>query len=164
MNRRGFTLVELLGTLLILGLIVSLVVVGININFNNAKDKTEEVFISTIEDALDVYLDSDAKKLKYDNEICTINKTHGVVKLYKANNITLYDVINSSYKPLIENDLVNPSNEDTKCNPSSDIEISIYRDSDYIYYYKVNKSEFGCLKSTGNISNLPSNVSSGCTL
>ena len=55
MNRRGFTLVELLATLVLLGIIMGIVLVSINGNFGDAKNQTEDVFVSTIEDALDVY-------------------------------------------------------------------------------------------------------------
>ena len=153
MNRRGFTLVELLATLVILGIVTSIVLIGINGGFNNAKDKTEDVFIKTVKDAMDIYLDSDAKNLSYEYEGCTINKTHKIgVKLYKANNITFNDVINSTYHPLTESDLVNPAN-DKKCKATATI--SIYRDEDFVYYYKIDKDGFECLTSSGVISNLP---------
>lgn len=171
MNSKGFTLVELLATVVLLAIIMGIVLVSTTGGFKKTKEDTEKLFIDTIEDAMDIYLDSDAKNLSYKYEGCTIDKTHKIgVKLYKAYkfsdegekiNITFNDVINSTYHPLTESDLVNPAN-DKKCNATATI--SIYRDEDFVYYYKIDKSEFKydeenkCLTSSGFISNLPDSV------
>lgn len=153
MNRRGFTLVELLATLVILGIVTSIVVISINGGFNNAKDKTEDVFVKTVKDAMDIYLDSDAKKLKFsETEFCTLNKTHGMSIVYKSSdNITLNSVIDSEFHPISEEDLVNPVNS-SKCN--KDTVVNIYRDDDYVYYYEID-SDMGCLVNTKSISIFP---------
>ena len=156
-KKNGFTLVELLATIIILGIVVGLTVVGTNGAFRNAKARTEDVFVKTLEDALDIYVDSDAKRLNFGTtEVCTINKTHKKgVKVYKASDVTFANVINSDYSPLVESEMVNPANEETKC--SLGAAVSIYRDEDFVYYYKVAKSGFNCLLNTdGYISTLPS--------
>ena len=153
MNRRGFTLVELLATLVILGIVTSIVLIGINGGFNNAKDKTEDVFIKTVKDAMDIYLDSDAKKLNFSKvEVCTLNKTHGKSKVYKSSdNITLNNIINSEFHPITQDDLVNPVNS-SKCDKNTIV--NIYRDEDYVYYYEID-GDMGCLVNTKSISILP---------
>ena len=161
MNRHGFTLVELLATLVVLGIIMGIVVVSVNGNFGDAKKQTEDVFVATIEDALDVYLDSDAKNLKFpyksEDSFCTLNKTHGSVSVFKSSTVvTFHDVINSTYHPIAQSDLINPANKDEVCANGSNIKVNIYRDSDYVYYYSVEKSEFDCLNTSGKITNLPS--------
>ena len=154
MNKKGFTLVELLATLVILAIVMGIVLASGIFNLENAKGKTEDVFIDSIKDAMKIYLDSDAKKLSYNEEVCSIDKTHKLgVKIYKANDITFDDVINSTYKPMTVSDLVNPNNEDVTCNVYA--KVSVYRDEDYVYYYKIEKDDFDCLKSSGVISNLP---------
>lgn len=156
MNKKGFTLVELLAALVILGIVVGIVIISIGGIFRNAKDKTEDVFVGTLEDALDMYLDSDARNLNFSTtETCTLNKTHGSVKVYKSTDILTFEhIIYSSYSPLVEKDLVNPANEEVECN--IDVGVDIYRDDDYVYYYKVSRDNFGCLKNGGYITNLPS--------
>ena len=153
MNRRGFTLVELLATLVILGIVTSIVLIGINGGFNNAKDKTEDVFVKTVKDAMDIYLDSDAKKLNFSKvEVCTLNKTHGKSKVYKSSdNITLNNIINSEFHPITQDDLVNPVNS-SKCDKNTIV--NIYRDEDYVYYYEID-GDMGCLVNTNSISILP---------
>lgn len=168
MNRKGFTLVELLATLAILGIIVGITIVSVSGIFSNTKNKTEDVFVDTIEDAMDVYLDSEqAKNMNFseyrvDGKKCYLDKTAGLVPLYVANNY-FSSVINSEYSPITQDDLVNPSvdkdDENYECNEAENISISVYKDDDYVYYYSIDKSQFGCLKDVdGVISNLPEGV------
>ena len=161
MNNKGFTIVELLATLVVLAIVVGITFAIVNTDFGKTKAKTEELFVDTIRDAMDMYLSSNAKDLTFvdSGSECTMSKNHGIVKVYKA--VTNFSsVINSDYHPITQDDLVNPADEDKDCANASDIEISIYRDEDYVYYYKIDKSEFKCLKNIGEgydsfISNLP---------
>lgn len=155
MNNKGFTLVELLAMIVILGIIMGIAFVSVNGGFKNAKDKTEDVFVDTIKDAMDMYLtSSEAKRLNFSKCSNTINKKHGNINVYKAV-INFNDVINSEYHPITQDDLVNPANDDASCNNAGNIVVNIYRDDDYVYYYSIDKDSFGCLKNTGMISNLP---------
>ena len=159
MNRKGFTLIELLATLVILGIIMGVTLILTNGGFKNAKDKTEDIFVKTITDAIEVYISSDAKNLSFDSvPICSLNKTHKKgVNIYKSRDIVLFnDVINSSYSPITLDDMHNPANKDTDKYECDTLGIlNIYRDDDYIYYYKIDKSSFNCLNGVGVITNLP---------
>lgn len=165
MNNKGFTLVELLATLVILSIVIGITITTMNLNFRSTKEKTEDVFVDTIRDVIDVYLDSDAKSLTFvplikDNgDECVIRKKYGNVKVEKAE-VTFGDIMGSKYRPLSNSDFKNPANEDVAC--SKDALVSVYRDEDYVYYYSVLKSDFNCLlkiKDEANndivISNLP---------
>lgn len=169
MNKKGFTLVELLATLVILAVIIGIVLISSTGGFSNAKDKTEEVFVKTIKDALEIYIDSDGRNLNFNNQVCTINKNipgtddYRTVKVYKTNKdkngntLTFNNVINSSYHPISESDMHNPANKGKdKYQCSTNGTLNIYRDEDYVYYYKIEKSSFGCFNKTGSINNLPS--------
>lgn len=181
MNNKGFTLIELLATLIVLGIVVGITVVGLNINFGKAKEKTEEVFVDTLKDAIDMYLSSEFSSLEMVSQCGnTLSKKHnGAVEVYKyvknyKNNkgdgisspITFKDLIDNSnfeYKPLVESEFINPANEDEDCNVNA--VINVYRDEDYIYYYSVDKSTLGCLKNDSSngyddfITNLPEGFS-----
>jgi len=160
MNNKGFTLIELMTVFVILSLIIGLGVATIGSGFGRAKEGTEDVFVGTIEDALDIYLDSSSVRGMLSGATkCSnvINKTHGDVIVYKIAT-TFQDVIDSEYKPITQKDLINPSNKE-KCRIASNIPITIYRDADYVYYYSVNRSDFDCLTTSGIITNLPEGFS-----
>ena len=79
-------------------------------------------------------------------------------------NTNFQAVIDSEYRPIDQKDLINPADKNVACSNALNIEITIYRDDDYVYYYKVDKNEFGCLKNIGGeyseiISNLPEGFS-----
>lgn len=158
MNRKGFTLIELIATLVILGVVLSITIVGANNIFGSAKNKTEDVFVGTIRDAMDMYLTSNnVKELDFEKCNNTLKKSYNAnVLVYKATSyITFKSVIDSEYKPITQKDLVNPANDEKICRDASLIPINIYRDADYVYYYSVDKSGFDCLLDDGVISNLP---------
>ena len=156
MNKRGFTLVELIATIAILGIVMSIAIFAANGGFSEAKNKTEDIFVKTLEDALNIYTDSDAKRLNFNtsSSVCTIEKRFGDSKVYKVtNSVTFNNVINSDYTPLTADEVVNPANEKVTCNLSAPV--TIYRDDDYVYYYFFDKASFTCLTSDSYITNLP---------
>ena len=165
MNNKGFTLVELLATIVILGIVVSLSVVLTNVNVKKTKEKAEEVFVETIADAIKIYIDSDAKSLSFNSKCSSkLSKTTtGLVDVYYVD-VDLGTVIGSSFSPLKASELVNPNNKDAICN--SNAKVRIYRDDDYVYYYKMAKSadnnSIGCLTLDlgGYITNLPGGYTS----
>ncbi len=172
MNKKGFTLVELLATLVVLSIIVGIVLISSTGGFSNAKDKTEDVFVKTIKDALEIYIDSDGRNLDFSTQRCTFNKKipgtdeYREVKLYYANKdkngnrLTFNNVINSNYHPISASDMYNPANKDNdKYQCDINAWIYIYRDEDYVYYYYVNNSidrhGIECLNKTDYITNWP---------
>ena len=136
MNKKGFTLVELLATILVLSIIVGIVLISTTGGIGRAKDKTEDIFVKTITDAVDIYLDSDGRNKPFDSvPICSVDKAHKTgVKIYRStSNLTINDVINSSYHPIAESDMHNPANKDkSNYNCNTNATLNIYRDEDYV--------------------------------
>ena len=161
MNKKGFTLVELLATIIILSIVTGIAIVIIVSSFKKAKEDTEKVFIKNLEDAIEIYIDSIVSKeqaVVFDEKICTINKKiNPSSKVYRASATVplsdLSDPNKNPYSPLGK--VVNPANEKVDCNPDN-VPIKIYRDDDYVYYYFINKNTLNCLlDKTGYITNLP---------
>ena len=157
MNKKGFTLIELLAVLTLLAIVVGISIYSIGNVFKNAKEKSEDAFVATLSDALEMYLtSSDAKTELSSGSRCDVdlNKSNGkTVNVYNVE-INFNDVINSQYKPLTSKDFVNPANKKVECLDTAPV--TIYRDDDYVYYYSFERSSLGCLTNEdGMVTNLP---------
>lgn len=93
MKNRGFTLVELLATITILGILSSLAYVGVSHYLLDTKKKTYEVFEKDIEIGAENYLIEHSSKLPKVNETVIINVSKLTNELYVEN---LKDPINKS--------------------------------------------------------------------
>ena len=62
-NKKGFTLMELIAVIVVLGIIVGIVILLVRGASNRAKEKAEEVFTESLKDAISIYLDSSRDKL-----------------------------------------------------------------------------------------------------
>lgn len=94
--KKGFTLVELLGVIVILGLIAMIAIPTINTALNNSRDKAYNEQINTIEDAARSYMSKNSLKLP--------NQTEGkkcclkVSTLQNEGLLTASDIKNPKYK------------------------------------------------------------------
>ncbi len=153
MKKNGFTIIELLAVLIILGIVVGITIVSVNGSGENAKKKTERIFIKNLEEAIGVYLETDALK---DNSVpyyftCDIKKKNSYIPAYiRDEKISFSDIFNSDYAPMNESNFVNPVNKDTNCNLNEKI-ITIYRDDDYVYYYGFNANDLSCITYNNEI-------------
>jgi len=150
MGRKGFTLVELLATIVIMSLVLGITsysVIGI---INTSKEKSEKIFVDKIGVAIEQYIALDGSKLIKDGTSYTFEKCKtsscNDKKEVQADEVfdgSLGEYVNLSV--LIEknffddNKLVNPVNK-KNCLVNKDPEIRIFKDSDYVYYYYVDLS------------------------
>ena len=171
MNKKGFTLIELIATIVVLGIVVGITVVGINYNIDNAKKKSENVFIGTLMDAIEMYFDDNGSVSKLNwsaNTVGTIDKVKkSNVPVYEASSLISFEnIIESKYSPILESDLINPATK-KKCTSLNAI-IHIYKDADEVYYYYISRSllvdaddeHSSCLLDSDEtyISNLPDTI------
>lgn len=144
MNRKGFTFIELLAVIVVLGLVLVIGSPSIINAFKKSKLKSEQIFVDRLSDAIDGYISLNSDNISFTKE--SENKTKSGkdgtynVSIYKAQ-ITFNDIINDE---LIESkDFINAGYKEATCDRNAIIEV--YRDSEYVYCHKVNKVALGCL-------------------
>lgn len=79
LNRKGFTLVELLATIAILAIVMGIATFSITAIIKNSKEKNYQLLITNIEDAAETYY----QECKYSNNTgitCNKNNTDGSLK------------------------------------------------------------------------------------
>lgn len=149
MNRKGFTLIELLAVIVVLGLVLLISVPIISDAYTKSKIKSEEVFVDRLTQAIDSYvkLNSDTMSFSCNSDKCegtkTVNEKDTYNITYQMGTITINDIINDDI--LTQKDFVNAgnNNKNVSCEPNAEVEV--YKDSDFVYCYKVHKDSLGCL-------------------
>ena len=171
MGRKGFTLVELIATVAIVSLVLGIAgysVIGI---INNSNNRSEEVFVEKIDNAIFEYVGLYGGKLKKGNVSYEFNKCLllSCDAEDKYEKVKVYELFNSNSQMVklsvlldenfFDNDkLVNPVNKEN-CLVDKNPDIRIFRDDDYVYYYYVdlrgNNTNCGISDENGIINTLP---------
>lgn len=153
MNKKGFTLVELLGVIVILGIIMVVVFPMAIDYFQESKGKGEEIFLSNLERGISSYVAEVSSSLNY-TEDCSSKSVNDIfldetsqVSVCKAPDKKLSDVVDANY--LVANEIVNPKNE-VKCNIDKAV-LEIYRDENYVTCFTL--SNLGCGFGEGVVIN-----------
>lgn len=152
MNRKGFTLIELLAVIVVLGLVVLISVPIISDAYTKSKIKSEEVFVDRLTQAIDSYVKLNSDKISFSckSDKCKGTKTERILDKEETYNITyqmgtiiINDIINDGI--LTQKDFVNAgnNNKDAKCNNAAEVEV--YKDSDFVYCYKMEINSLNCL-------------------
>lgn len=143
MNRKGFTMIELLAVIVVLGIVLVITFPNMTDVFKSSKLKSEEAFVERISQSIDSYVTLNSSSIGF-FEDGTANKNYGgsdhSVNVYKKT-ITMNTIIGSNI--ITGKDYKNPGNENVECNVNAEIEV--YRDSDYVYCHKIKKDSLGCL-------------------
>lgn len=144
MGNKGFTLVELLATVVILSLVLGIGTYGVVGTINNAKNKNEQIFIDRLSGGIEEYIDLYGSSLNRNTTEYTFDKCINVdcsntyeANAYELQSIYISDLINNGL--LDGESLVNPANK-KKCFEGVDPLVRVFKDSDYVYYYYVDLS------------------------
>lgn len=144
MNKKGFTMIELLAVIVVLGIVLIITFPNISDIFKGSKLKSEEAFMDRISQSIDSYVTLNSSNITFEKQDGTFKKVLGTkeqpVDVYKGT-ITMNTIISSNI--ITEKDYKNPGNENVECNVNDEIEV--YRDSDYVYCHKIKKDSLGCL-------------------
>ena len=123
LNKKGFTLIELIAVIVILSIILVFVVPNLLDTYKRSKLKTEKAFVDQLSKGIESYItlySNRSDKPSYD------------VNVYKVD-IKVKDIIKNN---IIEaSEYRNPGNREATC--SQDAIIYIYRDSDFVYCFKM---------------------------
>ena len=140
MNNKGFTLVELLATVVILGLVMGIATYGVISAIDSSKKKSEEVFVSKFVDAIESYLALKGDKLE---EKPVEDGSSSEQKFVELNSFKLSDL--ASENLIDENKFINPRNKDENCYNENAV-IRAFRDDQFVYYYYFDFKQLGkCL-------------------
>ena len=143
MNRKGFTLMEMIAVVVILGIILLIAGPTLSSVYEDSKLKSEEIFTKRLSQSIDSYIKLNSSDINFTSD-GTANKTEEnasyQVNIYKGT-IKVQNIINDNLLSI--EDYKNAGNKDIQCN--SNAEIELYRDSDYVYCYKVKKNSLDCL-------------------
>ena len=141
MNRKGFTLIEVLAVIVILGVVLVIGSPYILNAYKNSKLKSEEIFVDRLSDVIDSYVKLNSYDIVFteDGSATKVGQS-GTVTVYSGT-ITVNDIITDNL--ISSEDFVNAGNKEISCNKNAGIEV--YRDSDFVYCHKVNKNSLNCL-------------------
>ena len=144
MNRKGFTLIELLAVIVVLGLVLLISVPIISDAYTKSKIKSEEVFVDRLTQAIDSYVKLNSDTINFNENgtgTKTVNEKDTYNITYQMGTIDIQKIIDDGI--LTQKDFVNAGIKDATCNTTAEVEV--YKDSDFVYCYKVHKDSLGCL-------------------
>lgn len=149
MNKRGFTMIELLAVIVIMSIVLVIAIPTSMNAYKQTKLKAEEGFINRLSESIDSYVSLRAmdNNISFSNLTCETkiknedDSTKEVSVCEKS--ISFNDIFNENI--MSPNDFINPNNKETECEITS--EIKIYKDSDFVYCHKITKESalYNCL-------------------
>ena len=180
MNNKGFTLVEMLSVVVILGIVMGIATNGVLSYIETSKKKSEKIFVDKIENAVKSYISlngsgisnkiggisssfTKCKRVTSDGSSCNNNDKVDSTA-YELVGFKLSKITNRSGGSNIvqEDNMVNPKNKKKCFVGTNDSEVSLFKDSEKVYYYYVDLSGLSCDISDENkiITNIPKNLCS----
>lgn len=144
LNKKGFTLIEVLMVISILGVILAIAIPSGYNYYETSKNKTEQIFVGKLNRVIDDYITLKAstftldKTKNWDVKKCSIADESDadckVVKAYKVTDEVIFDNIIEE-QLISESDFISPKTN-IKCDKDSLIEI--YQDEDLVNYFRYN--------------------------
>ena len=143
MNKKGFTLVEFLGVIVIMAIVLVIAIPSSIEAYKKSRLKTEETFVKRLSEVVDIYTSLNTDNLRFNTNIGS------KIKRDKENReVTVFQVIKPVQDLIDQNlisskDYINPNNKNIECSTSAEIEI--YKDSDFVYCHKIRAETLACL-------------------
>ncbi len=170
LNKKGFTLIELIAVIVIIALLFMFVVPNFSKYLEASRQKSEEIFYGEIENIINNYVSLYKSELELDTSVVKkISKEDSLlgtsydVKVYRYKYLSIGNIYSSniSFSNIIDKGILN---EGEFVNPNGNIKydkdsstFTVYRDSDYVYCFsytlKENSEDTGFTKSTCSYDN-----------
>lgn len=153
MNEKGFTLVEMLATIVLLALVMGIASYGVIGSINKSKNKSEQIFVEKLSPLIEEYIALYNSKLQENNPEYCIRNCGGAeeekVMIKKIGSFNIKELVNNNF--VDKSKLVNPANK-KECFSNKNPEVIVYKDTEYVYYYYVDVSgtNTNCDISEGN--------------
>lgn len=142
LNKKGFTLIEVLMVISILGVILAIAVPSVYNYYEISKIKTEKIFVDKLTRKIDDYITMNVDEFELNTdaiakvkkcEIGDITDCSRIVDVYEVvDEITFNNIITLGL--IDENEFINPKNN-KRCNKDSS-KIEIYQDEDKVNYFR----------------------------
>ena len=162
MNNKGFTLVEMLSVVVILGIVMGIATNGVLSYIETSKKKSEKIFVDKIENAIKSYISLNGSGIS--NKIGGISTSFTKCKRVISGGISCSgdDKVNSTAYALNgfelsmitdranganlvrKDSMVNPKNKKKCFVGTNDPIVRLFKDSEKVYYYYVDLSELSC--------------------
>ena len=171
MNNKGFTLVEMLAVVVILGIILGIATTSVLSAIETSKEESEKVFVDKIENAIDGYINlngismmSKSDGVTYEFNKCRKVKENGECEDGDYNTIETgafelegFDLGLISDKFVDKDGFVNHKNKKKCLKNSGNPVVRVFKDDDMVYYYYVDLSSLDCDIAPENqiITNIP---------
>ena len=179
MNNKGFTMIELLATIVIISVITGFATYGVINTIKTSRLKSEKVFVGKLEDAIQSYLsyygkDLQKKESGLEGKITKCKRTsessecvNKEVNIRELESINFNKITTQNIRTISKEDIINPKTKQNCLLEDKDPTIRIFKDEDFVYYYYVDLSgdNTSCdiTKENSITTNLPQNITSEIT-
>lgn len=128
MNNKGFTLVELLVTIILVGVLGAIAYTTVINVYDASKKKNEDIFIGRLSNVIDDYIALYHDDYNYSYYKESVKET-GTVSVSRSDLVSLDKL---GEKKLVNLPIINPRNKNT-----CDGDFYIYKDSDYVFCFSI---------------------------
>ena len=171
MNNKGFTLVELLATIVLIGLVMGIATNGVLSSIETSKKRSEKLFAEKTGKLIEEYLSTYGSKLDKNGKPISFDKTYEDLRTEsktRVEHVTATEVTSFNISELIDKGLVNidkfinPANKEqclikSGTNYTKNTNVRVWQDTDYVYYYYADLSNLSC-KFIDNESAITTNI------
>jgi prepilin-type N-terminal cleavage/methylation domain-containing protein len=180
MNNKGFTLVELLATIVIISILGVIAYTSVSSYIKTSQDKAEDKFLDEVSTEVESYIslysgnfktDKTSPSYNFDKVVKSSINAEGTAGSDVTRAVTGYKMIRTDGNEFTLSNIINDLKTTEKfVNPktnkecsASEVKISVFMDSDFVYYYYVDfngtdTSDGECdVPKRKNINTLPAN-------